>query len=158
MHIESFETMKANLSQYGSGKVLDVGSLQIKAKHPTYRELCTDYVGTDIIAGPNVDVVCSDMLPFASQSFDTVVTGSCFEHAENPFQLITECARVLKPGGFFIGLAPRDWPEHHNPDRWRFLPEGWQALFKYAKLESIRTYVSVIEPNKFSDCWGIARK
>jgi len=158
MHVEAFEEMKKLLALCGKGKILDIGSLQVKLNHPTFRELCTDYLGTDIVEGPNVDVVCTDVLPFADASFDTVITGSCFEHAENPFQLIQECARVLKPGGFFIGTAPRDWPDHHKPDRWRFLPEGWQALFKYAKLKTINTYVSIIEPNKFSDCWGIALK
>lgn len=171
MHVECFTEMKKNLAKYGKGRVLDVGSLQVKPQHETYRELCSDYVGTDILPGANVDVVCTDVLPFDDESFDTVISGSCFEHVKNPFKLITECARVLKPGGYFLGVAPREWPEHHNPDCWRFLPDGWKALFEYAKLEAIDAYVFQIgklpEGNitradvkrlGFSDCWGIARK
>lgn len=160
MHEQVFSGMKDNLKKYGKGKVLDVGSLQVKSRHNTFRELWGDYIGTDIVSGANVDVVCTETLPFTDNSFDTVISGNCFEHCENPFALIKEIERVLKPKGYFIGVAPRHWPDHHRPDCWRILPDGWNALIKYVKLTFVTTYVvdHSSENGRFADCWGIAQK
>jgi SAM-dependent methyltransferase len=158
MHIEAFEGIKERFEKYGKGHTLDVGSLQVKDRHLTFREFCPDYVGTDILPGKNVDVVCTEVLPFENESFDTVISGNCFEHCENPFALILECARVLKPGGYFIGTAPRNWPDHHRPDCWRILPDGWVALFKYAKLSVVETAAIPHATGRNSDCYGVAKK
>lgn len=160
MHIEAYEEMEKLLDQYCGNSVLDVGSLQVKARHKTFRELCqnrAEYTGTDINSGPNVDVVCNDHLPFPNAHFDTVITGNCFEHCEDPFRLIKECARVLKPGGYFIGIAPGAWPEHNNPDYWRILPDGWKRLFKISNLTPVDVYMNENEPG-FADSVGVARK
>ena len=160
MHIQAFEGMKALFEKYGKGHTLDVGSLQVKKSHRTFKEFCPDYVGTDIVPGTNVDVVCTDVLPFPDASFDTVISGNCFEHCENPFALIVECHRILKPEGYFLATAPRHWPEHHRPDCWRILPDGWRAMFKYAKLTFVEAYVvnHAVEDGRFSDCYGVAKK
>lgn len=157
MHIEAFEGMKALYAEFGKGRTLDVGSLQVRSNHHTFREFCSDYVGTDLVAGPNVNIVCTEVLPFPDSSFDAVLSGNCFEHCENPFALMAECARVLKPGGYFLVVAPREWPEHNRPDCWRFLPDGWRALLKYAKLECVRAWVSEPRGNA-RDSWAVGKK
>jgi len=48
----------------------------------------------------------TEFLPFDDVSFDTVVANSSIEHIFYPRNMIAESARVLKPGGRFILLAP----------------------------------------------------
>lgn len=47
-------------------------------------------------------------LPYRSNSFDIVYSKSVIEHMNNPLEFVSECVRVLKPGGKFITLTP-DW-------------------------------------------------
>lgn len=41
-------------------------------------------------------------LPYADQSMDVVCAMDFLEHVEDPQRVITECARILKPGGLFL--------------------------------------------------------
>jgi SAM-dependent methyltransferase len=41
----------------------------------------------------------AEQLPFGDNSFDCIVSVSCFEHFRDPQQALHECFRVLKPGG-----------------------------------------------------------
>lgn len=45
-------------------------------------------------------------LPFASESFDCVVSYQCLEHVPNPEQALREMARVCKPGGVVAIVGP----------------------------------------------------
>ncbi len=164
MHTASLVHMRANLKKYGIPpcKVLDVGSMNIEEKG-CYRQVLTDehdYTGIDLEAGDNVDVVLKDpyIYPFEDDTFDVVLCGQVLEHCENPFKLMEECYRVLKPGGFFFGVAPFKWDEHRFPvDCWRILPDGWKALFTHTGLTHVETYINKYRKN-LQDCWGIAKK
>ncbi len=164
MHIESLEHMELHIKEYlpSPCRVLDVGSLNVKNKG-CYRQLLSssyDYTGVDISPGDNVDIVLEDpyVYPFEDQTFDAVLCGQVVEHCEQPFKLMAECARVLKPGGFFLGVAPSVWYVHRYPvDCWRILPDGWKALFNSAGLTTVKTYLSTIDVET-EDCWGIATK
>jgi ubiquinone/menaquinone biosynthesis C-methylase UbiE len=43
-------------------------------------------------------------IPFADQSFDYVVTSCAWKHWPNPSKGVSECLRVLRPGGRFVIL------------------------------------------------------
>lgn len=47
-----------------------------------------------------------DHLPFASRSFDMVVSVWVMEHLAAPERVFAEVARVLRPGGHFVFLTP----------------------------------------------------
>lgn len=54
-----------------------------------------------------------DGLPAPDDYFDVVVTWSVFEHVSQPVRMLTEIARVLKPGGvLFLQLWPFYYSEH----------------------------------------------
>jgi 2-polyprenyl-6-hydroxyphenyl methylase/3-demethylubiquinone-9 3-methyltransferase len=41
-------------------------------------------------------------LPFASESIDVVAAGQCLEHVPDPFAVVEESCRVLRPGGTLV--------------------------------------------------------
>jgi SAM-dependent methyltransferase len=48
-------------------------------------------------------------LPFRSASFDLVISSWVLEHLPRPADAFAEAARVLRPGGHLITLAPNGW-------------------------------------------------
>ena len=47
-------------------------------------------------------------MPFASNSFNTIVSNSVLEHIPDLEPVIAEAFRVLKPGGYFLFCSPSD--------------------------------------------------
>ena len=59
-------------------------------------------------------------LPFASGTFDRVITSEVLEHIQADVDAIAELVRVLKAGGTFACTVPTEWPETIN---WRLSDE-----------------------------------
>lgn len=55
---------------------------------------------------PNVQAASVEALPFASGSFDVVLSHEVIEHVANDQAAIAEAVRVLKPGGRLVVYAP----------------------------------------------------
>jgi SAM-dependent methyltransferase len=159
MHASSYLAMEHIVSMLPSSRILDIGSFSTAEGSPTYRDIAdklrTPYVGLDVQPGRNVDVVATDPynFPLESESFDLVISGQAFEHIEFPWLTIMEVARVLKPGGFAVLIAPSSGPEHRYPnDCWRFYPDGMKALAKWAGLTCIHASTAWRETGLFM--WG----
>jgi SAM-dependent methyltransferase len=90
------------------------------------------YLGVDISADPNVDIVTDvhAMGPAVQDESVTVVyTSEVMEHLLSPPPFVAEAHRVLRDGGLFIARAPTTWPLHAEPwDFWRFSSHAWQGL------------------------------
>jgi SAM-dependent methyltransferase len=56
-----------------------------------------------------------DVLPFSSDSFDSIVSFEVFEHVPNINKMFVELRRVLKPGGKLLFTMPFAWDEHEIP-------------------------------------------
>ena len=54
-------------------------------------------------AYPDVDMMA---LPYEDAAFDLVVHSDTLEHVEHPVRALSECARVLKPGGVCAFTVP----------------------------------------------------
>lgn len=48
-------------------------------------------------------------IPIQEDSVDLLVSSWVLEHIEDPQSVIREAKRVLKPGGYFIFIAPNKW-------------------------------------------------
>lgn len=140
MHVSSLEHMKDLVSRYLEPatplRIVDVGSYDVNG---SYRAIFDrprwQYVGVDIAAGPNVDMVLSSpyRFPMPNSFADVVVSGQAFEHIEFFWLTWGEMVRVLRPGGIIFLIAPSRGSEHLHPvDCWRFLPGGYRALAKLA--------------------------
>ncbi len=62
--------------------------------------------GLEIAYAPSV----GERLPFASDSFDAVLSADTLEHVDNVDLVVSEAARVLRPGGLFVyDTVNRTW-------------------------------------------------
>ena len=92
-----------------------------------------EYIGLDILARPNVDLVgdahsMSRILPHAS--FDAAMSLAVFEHLAMPWRVALELNRVLKPGAIAFIQTHQAFPMHETPwDFWRISADAWPALF-----------------------------
>jgi SAM-dependent methyltransferase len=74
--------------------------------------------------------------PIAADNYDVVLSAQVIEHVRRIWVWIEEIARVCKPGGRVITIAPLSWPYHEAPvDCWRIYPEGMRALYEQAGLQ-----------------------
>ena len=84
-------------------KVLDIGSQDVNGTFkPLFNKTGWHYVGLDIEAGPNVDLIPEEPYywdEIASGSYDVVISGQAYEHTEFFWLTQLEISRVLKVGG-----------------------------------------------------------
>lgn len=94
--------------------------------------------------GVNVDIVLEKPYQWKnikSQSFDVVVCGQMLEHDEFFWLTMLEIKRVMKPEGICCIIAPSGGPEHRYPvDCYRYYPDGFRAVARYAGLEVLEVY------------------
>ena len=113
------------------GDVLDVGSGDGAAAAqlgPYCRSLtCIDTSARMIEAAkerlgklPHVTAQVADVhqLPFDAASFDSVLMFHTLTYAEQPAQALSECARVLRPGGRLVLLCLNEHQQHEVTARY----------------------------------------
>ncbi len=127
-------------SRYFTGFLLDVGC-GARPYAPLAEQNGCRYLGVDLAlsAVPPPDV-CADSarLPFHDGTFDTVLSTQVLEHVPDPFAMVREAARVLKPGGYLVLTAPQVWPLHEEPyDYYRYTRYGLEHLVRNASLEVV---------------------
>jgi len=122
--------------------IVDVGSRDFNgSSRPIFKN--EKYIGVDISEGKNVDVVMkSDFeIPLENNYADIIVCTSVLEHCKNPFFLMQEMSRILKPKGKIIVGVPQQWGLHDYPcDYWRINPDGMKELFDVTNIEVNRIY------------------
>lgn len=122
------------------GSLLDLG-----CGNSPYRPLLTNvlhYVPYDLTTtASRPDVVgVAQNLPFHSCSFDSVLCTQVLEHVPDPWYMLKEIHRVLRPGGKLLLSAPQAWRLHEEPfDFYRYTKYGLQYLVQEAGLQMVET-------------------
>ncbi|MEP7017984.1 MAG: class I SAM-dependent methyltransferase [Actinomycetota bacterium] len=119
-----------------SGILLDLGAGNQPFK-VWYSGLAEKCVAVDVARVAGLDVLSmAAPLPFASASFDTVLCTSVLEHVHDAEAVVSEIARILKPGGRLIITIPFLYPTHEAPyDFWRTTHWGLRSVLTRHGLE-----------------------
>jgi len=135
--MNSLEIFIQASKQMSEPTVLELGTKRWKAdvstKHDAWIPNAGKRIGTDILAGIDVDVVAdvhrlSDV--FGTESIDIIITCSTFEHFKYPFLAAHEIMKTLKVGGILFIQTHHTFPLHAYPyDYFRFSKEAIAALF-----------------------------
>lgn len=117
-----------------SGKVLEIGARENSTGFRTfYKPLVEEYVGTDLVEGTDVDVVCDLTLannPLPKNYFDLVICCSVMEHVPNPWILAKNISDLVRPGGNLYICVPWAWKYHPYPeDYYRFSFRAIEYLY-----------------------------
>lgn len=94
----------------------------------------------DFSPGPGVDFAADvSALPFADATYDLVLSTQVLEHVQDPKKVVSEMARVLKPGGHLFLTTPQSSPLHNLPwNYFNFTNLGLRLLFDAAGLKILR--------------------
>jgi SAM-dependent methyltransferase len=102
-----FAEVQRLMVSYGHVLDLGCGSNQLIA---AYRADCREVWGTDMVVHPELQhsdwfrlLGPKGEIPFDDNSFDVVTSMMVMEHVADPGFFFRELARVLKPGGCYIG-------------------------------------------------------
>ena len=94
-------------------------------------------IGLDVEGNPYgvADLVSNDLLPFDDASFDLVMCVQSFHYMDDPGAVVTEMARVLRPGGSALVSSVlgyeydrRQFEARYTEHQLRRLFEGWEDV------------------------------
>jgi SAM-dependent methyltransferase len=97
-----------------------------------YDDARVDVAGFDIYASPNVQIVAdAHAMPLADGCADAVWIQAVLEHVLDPAKVVSEIARVLRPGGYVYAETPFMQQVHEGAyDFTRFTQSGHRWLFR----------------------------
>jgi SAM-dependent methyltransferase len=123
--------------------VLDIGAGDRWLEHeisPSATYVALDYPATGLAlycARPDV-LADAARLPIIDESIDLVACLEVIEHVRGPEALLTEIARVLRPGGRACLSMPFLYPVHDAPhDYQRWTQHGWVRSAAASGLEVV---------------------
>lgn len=153
MHVTAYEHMRMCIEVYlrkdRHYRILDLGSRKSRTDHVTHRSLLTDYdceyVGADVSAGENVDIVMAKpyRIPAKANGYDVVLCNQVFEHLAFPWASFLEISRVLKPGGLIFLVAPSRGQVHGYADFWRYYPDSMRAFAAFARMDLLEMHADL---------------
>ena len=103
--------------------IIDYGSGPIRLHPDVINVDITPYRGVDLVVG-------GTPLPLRDGCADAIVSVAVLEHVGDPFNVVAEFERLLKPGGSVHAYVPFMQGVHAAPDDFqRWTPHGLEKLF-----------------------------
>jgi SAM-dependent methyltransferase len=125
--------------------VVDLGCGNARSA-AVFREARPDirWIGIDIeesdlaraVTGEEIILYDGRNMPLPTGSIPLIYSRQVFEHVRYPERVLAEIARVLKPGGIFIGSTSHLEP-YHAHSLWNYTPYGFKVLVEAAGLELV---------------------
>ncbi len=108
------------------------GRILGKGMEPLAQNANVHLVETDVCFGPRTQLICdAHDVPFADQSFDGIIIQAVLEHVCDPYRVVEEIHRVLRPGGLIYAETPFMQQVHARAwDFTRFTELGHRRLFR----------------------------
>jgi ubiquinone/menaquinone biosynthesis C-methylase UbiE len=122
--IDGYNLFKPFLNSEKHAKVLDICSrtgngskyYYEKIKNPNWKFVCADVtdrmmnIADEVLSEAKINHSMIKLenlnLPLSDNEFDYILFYETLEHVDNPEKLISELARVLKPGGYILLTTP----------------------------------------------------
>ncbi|MCC6905162.1 MAG: methyltransferase domain-containing protein [Anaerolineae bacterium] len=138
-YVDRFMNEQAGALREGS-TVLDVGGQRENSRGQFQIEqypVRTTFL--NLIAEKKPDVQADGAgIPFPDGQFDAVLCSEVLEHVPQPVGLVTEMARVLKPGGRIVITGPFLYGFHSDPDDYgRYTHIYWREVLTRAGFSDI---------------------
>jgi SAM-dependent methyltransferase len=151
---------KEAINKYASGHLIDMGCGDVPY-YRMYRPLvqkitCVDWPNSRH-KNKHLDVAANlnSPLPFASESFDTVLLTDVLEHIFRPAELVSEIARILRFGGKAIMGVPFLYWLHEQPyDFYRYTEFALRQMCEDAQLTILRLLPYGGAPEVLADIAG----
>ncbi len=138
VHFQPLQWELEQVEKYFRGRVLNAGCGNRDISDILKGFGATEVVNYDIestipgaIIGSLIDA------PFENDSFDAIICNAVLEHVPAIDKVMSELARVLKPGGAFVAGVPYLQPYHLNPtDFRRYTRDG---LIELGEIHGLKT-------------------
>lgn len=120
-------------------RVLDFGCAEAPYRH--LFPAGVEYVGADLAGNGRAELLLTDdgTIPTEEARFDLVLSTQVLEHVGDPRLYVSECCRVLKPGGNLVLTTHGLMHYHPDPvDYWRWTSAGLARLLSsvgFAEIE-----------------------
>lgn len=145
-------------NHFNTGKILDIGSLNINGNNRYLFTGSSTYQGLDLAPGDNVDLVgVFHEYPFAANTFDTIITTSMLEHDLFWVHSLKKMVTVLKPGGLLLlTCGAPGFPEHGttktdtscSPFTTKSQIIEWRSYYKNLDVPDVSP---ILSPDLFTD-------
>jgi SAM-dependent methyltransferase len=138
--------------QYFSKKrVLDIGSLDVNGNNRHLFYQC-EYIGVDVVEGPNVDVVSVAHVFESRRTFDVILSTNAFEHDMYYEKTLLKVVELLREGGLFFFSAGFAYKEHGTKrtspsdsgtaqSRWKV--DKWSSYYKNLRPSDIQKVLNL---------------
>lgn len=140
----AIEQLAPALGTGPTARVLDYGCADVPYRHLFGPSV--EYVAADLPGNPhaNAELRPDGSVAAADESFDAVISTQVLEHVSDPALYLSECARVLRPGGRLLLSTHGIMVYHPDPDDfWRWTCAGLQRQVRDAGFE-IRQFEGVM--------------
>lgn len=126
-----------HLAHRDSAVLVDFGCGSMPYR-PLFEPHVRDYIGVDLPGKERAEISSArdGVTGIRSDSADVVLSTQVLEHVDDPFAYLSECWRILNPGGLLILSTHGFWRYHPDPsDFWRWTGSGIRKIVTEAKFE-----------------------